>query len=247
MNGGAAALSEAAQIAEAVRGMQGVRIGLCPPATLLERLAAHLSGSPVLTGGQDCHDRDAGAFTGEVSAKMLAEAGARLVILGHSERRAAYAEGDERIAAKVRAALDGDLEPIICIGETLAQHEGDDTLAVVAQQLRGALATVSKTEAFAIAYEPVWAIGSGRTATSAHIEQVHRFIRSELEPRFAHRAPILYGGSVSAASSDEISRVAEVGGFLVGGASLKAATFLPIVSSAAEAALTAIPSSPAGP
>lgn len=241
MNGGAGELAEAVRVNEAARGIGGVRIGMCPPATLLHRLSECFAGGPIATGGQDCHAAPAGAFTGDVSAEMLAEAGARFVILGHSERRSGHGETDDLVAAKARAAVAAGLEPIICVGETRAQHEAGETLAVIRRQLRGGLAATRQDDAFAIAYEPVWAIGSGQVATTAHIATVHDFIRSQLRAlAFTDHVPILYGGSVSAASSGEIAGVDEVGGFLVGGASLKSDSFLPIILSAAEAVALAV-------
>lgn len=234
MNGLGPGLSEARAIAAAApRG--GVRMAICPPATLVERMSAALAGSPVSVGGQDCHAEAAGAFTGDVSAEMLAEAGARMVILGHSERRATYGESDEVVAAKVQAALRADLEPIVCVGETLADREGGKTLDVVTWQVRNSLPAELAGRAFTVAYEPVWAIGTGLTPSLADIEEVHRAIRETLRAQFgpAGAEPaILYGGSVKPGNAAEILAVSEVGGALVGGASLKAADFLGIVAGA---------------
>jgi triosephosphate isomerase len=236
MNGVAASLDEARAVAAAVAAEGGrARVALCPPATLVGRMAAALRGSPVLTGGQDCHAEASGAFTGDVSAEMLAEAGATMVILGHSERRAACGETDAVVAAKVLAALRAKLEPIVCVGETLAQREGGQALEVVTAQLRGSLPAALAGKAFAVAYEPVWAIGTGLTPTVAEIEAVHGAIRDVLADLFGdagRREPILYGGSVKASNAGEILKAREVGGALVGGASLKAADFLPIVRAA---------------
>ena len=232
MNGLAAALAEARAVAEGAPPA-GVRVALCPPATLVERMSQTLAGTPVTLGGQDCHPEIAGAFTGDVSAEMLAEAGARMVILGHSERRAAYDESDEVVASKVRAALRAELEPIVCVGETLAEREGGRTLDVVTWQVRNSLPQDLAGRAFTVAYEPIWAIGTGLTPSLADIEEVHGAIRDTLRRQFgpSGAAPaILYGGSVKPGNAAEILAVPEVGGALVGGASLKAADFLGIVA-----------------
>ena len=234
MNGLGAALDEARAVASGL-GATSARVGLCPPATLVERMARTLAGTPVLVGGQDCRAEVSGAFTGDVSAEMLADAGAALVILGHSERRAGYGETDALVAAKVEAALRAGLEPIVCIGETLAEREAGRALAVVTGQVRGSLPAALAGRAFSLAYEPVWAIGTGLTPTIAQIEEVHAAVRAELVsvlgPAGA-RAPILYGGSVKPSNAAEILSAAEVGGALVGGASLKAQDFLGILAGA---------------
>ncbi|MDB5445392.1 MAG: tpiA, partial [Phenylobacterium sp.] len=189
----------------------------------------------VLVGGQDAHGDDCGAFTGDISAEMLAEAGARLVILGHSERRAAYCETDVLVARKVQAALRHGLEPIVCVGETLEQRQAGGALAVVTGQVRGSLPAELAGQRFAVAYEPVWAIGTGLTPTTPEIEEMHRAIRATLAEIFGAEAssvPILYGGSVKPGNAAEILHADEVGGALVGGASLKAADFLAIVRAA---------------
>ena len=242
MNGLGPALAEAQAVAAGLAGSlggtlggSGVRVGLCPPATLIERMARSLSGSPVLVGGQDCRAEASGAFTGDVSAEMLSEAGAVLVILGHSERRAGCGETDALVAAKVEAALRAGLEPIICVGETLAEREAGRAVAVVATQVRGSLPQVLAGRAFSVAYEPVWAIGTGLTPTTAQIEEIHAAVRAEMSAVLGvpgARAPILYGGSVKPANAAEILSVAEVGGALVGGASLKSADFLGIIAGA---------------
>jgi len=231
MNGLASSLAEGRAIAQGARGA-AARVAICPPAILISRMAEAVAGSPVLVGGQDAHWDDAGAFTGDISAEMLADAGAKLVILGHSERRDAYRESDEMVARKVQAALRHGLEPIVCVGETLQEREAGQALAVVTGQARGSLPAELKGQAFAVAYEPVWAIGTGLTPTIPQIEQIHGAIRAVLNERFgpdADRAPILYGGSVKPANAAEILHAREVGGALVGGASLKAADFLAIV------------------
>lgn len=237
MNGLGANLAEALALAEALKNdpAAGVRVALCPPATLLARMGEALGGSAVDLGGQDCRAEASGAYTGDISAEMLAEAGAALVILGHSERRAGHGETDAVVAAKVEAALRAGLEPIVCVGETLAEREAGRALEVVVGQVYGSLPLSLKGKAFAVAYEPVWAIGTGLTPTTPQIEEVHKAIRAALKEQFGEagaKAPILYGGSVKPSNADEILKAAEVGGALVGGASLKAADFLPIVRAA---------------
>jgi triosephosphate isomerase len=237
MHGTDASLAEA----RAVGGgawPDGVRVALCPPTTLIERMARALAGSKVLVGGQDCHPEAQGAHTGDVSAEMLAEAGAQLVILGHSERRAAHGETDATVAAKVEAALRAGLEPIVCVGETLAEREAGQALDVVTRQVHLSLPDSVSTNAFTVAYEPVWAIGTGLTPSLDDIEAVHRALRAALVERLGEaggRVAILYGGSVKPANAREILAVPEVGGALVGGASLKAADFLGIIAGASGA------------
>lgn len=236
MNGLAAGLDEARAVAAAVDAAPpAARVALCPPATLVARMAEALGGTGVEVGGQDCRAEESGAYTGDVSAEMLADAGASLVILGHSERRAGYGETDAVVAAKVQAALRAGLEPIVCVGETLAQREAGDALTVVTAQVAGSLPAELAGKAFAVAYEPVWAIGTGLTPTLEQIGEVHAAVRATLVERFGEDGagvPILYGGSVKPANAAEILHVPEVGGALVGGASLKAADFLGIVKGA---------------
>lgn len=236
MNGTGAALDEAQALAAALKAEPAAaRVALCPPATLIERLARTVEGSAVEVGGQDCHAQASGAFTGDVSAGMLADAGARLVILGHSERRALHGETDADVAAKVEAVLAAGLEPIICVGETLGQREAGEAVAVVQTQIAGSLPKLLNNNPFAVAYEPVWAIGTGLTPTVAQIEEVHRAVRAAMVARLgetARAAPILYGGSVKPSNAAEILKTPEVGGALVGGASLKAGDFLGIIRAA---------------
>ena len=236
MNGLGASLGEAEALAKALQEQAAAcRVALCPPATLTERMARALAGGVVELGGQDCHAEASGAFTGSVSAAMLADAGATLVILGHSERRAGFGETDADVAAKVEAALAADLEPIICIGETLAQREAGQAVEVVSRQVAGSLPDSLSGKAFAVAYEPVWAIGTGLTPTLEQIEEVHAAVRAAMVARLGESgrvAPILYGGSVKPSNAAEILAVAEVGGALVGGASLKAEDFLGIIRAA---------------
>ena len=236
MNGLEVALDEARAVAAAVDSHPpAARVALCPPATLVHRMAEALAGTMVEVGGQDCRAETSGAFTGDVSAGMLADCGATLVILGHSERRAGYGETDALVAAKTLAALRAGLEPIICVGETLSEREAARTLEVVTGQVRGSLPPELAGNAFAVAYEPVWAIGTGLTPTLAQIEEVHVAIRAVLVERFGAEGagvPILYGGSVKPSNAAEILAVKDVGGALVGGASLKAEDFLGIIAGA---------------
>lgn len=236
MNGLALSLDEARAVAAAVDAQPpACRVALCPPATLVARMAELLDGTGVEVGGQDCRAEESGAFTGDVSAEMLVDAGAGLVILGHSERRAGYGETDALVAAKTEAALRAGLEPIVCVGETLQQREAGETLAFVTGQVRGSLPAALAGKAFAVAYEPVWAIGTGLTPTLEQIEEVHVAIRETLVELYGEAGkgpPILYGGSVKPSNAAEILKAKEVGGALVGGASLKAADFLGIVTAA---------------
>jgi triosephosphate isomerase len=233
MNGLAAALDEARAIAASLDDAPADGdVALCPPATLLAAMADAMGGTSVKVGGQDCRAEACGAFTGDIAAEMLADAGARLVILGHSERRAGHGETDGDVAAKVDAALRAGLTPIICVGETLPEREGGRALEVVTGQTRASLPDTLQRRDFYVAYEPVWAIGTGLTPTTSQIEEVHRAIRGVLTDRFGAqggKVPILYGGSVKPGNAVEILHASEVGGALVGGASLKAADFLPII------------------
>lgn len=236
MNGLAQALDQARAVAAGLEERPaGARVAICPPATLLDRLSQALEGSTVLTGGQDCHVKTSGAHTGDIAAPMLVDAGAALVILGHSERRDDHGETSALVAAKVEAALAAGLEPIICVGESLQQREAGSALAVVTGQVRESLPAVLAGQTFAVAYEPIWAIGTGRVATLPDIEEMHAAIRAELVALFGEHGatvPILYGGSVKPDNAAEILRTAEVGGALVGGASLKASDFLAIIAAA---------------
>jgi len=232
MNGLQASLAEACTIAEGAANTRA-RVAICPPSILVHQMAELLAGTRVVVGGQDVHWERFGAFTGDISAEMLADAGAKVVILGHSERRAGCGETDELVARKVEAALAAGLEPIVCVGETLEERKAGAALAVVSRQLRGSLPKALASKSFAVAYEPVWAIGTGLTPTTPQIEEAHRAIRAALIDLFGPAgagAPILYGGSVKPSNAVEILHAAEVGGALVGGASLKAADFLAIVN-----------------
>jgi triosephosphate isomerase len=233
MNGLTDALDEARAISASLdEAPADGDVALCPPATLLAALASAAMGTNLKVGGQDCRAEASGAFTGDVSAEMLADAGAQLVILGHSERRAGCGETDSLVSSKVDAALRAGLTPIVCVGETLPEREAGQALDIVTRQTRGSLPDTLNGRDFYVAYEPVWAIGTGLTPTTPQIEEVHKAIRAVLTERFGAQGgkiPILYGGSVKPGNAVEILHAAEVGGALVGGASLKAADFLPII------------------
>ncbi|MDQ2861853.1 MAG: triose-phosphate isomerase [Pseudomonadota bacterium] len=233
MNGVEASLDEARTLAALVdERPPAARVALCPPATLIARMADLLAGSGILVGGQDCSEEARGAFTGDVSADMLVDAGARLVILGHSERREHHGETDAVVAAKVARAVAAGLEPIVCVGETLEARRAGKAIAVVDGQIRASLPEILVGHPFAVAYEPLWAIGSGLVPDLSEIEAVHGALRQALAAMFGpdgKDAPILYGGSVKGDNAQAILKGHEVGGALVGGASLKAATFAEIV------------------
>ncbi len=232
MYGLESSLDEVRAMVEALEARPAAaRVAICPPATLIHRLTELVGGTLVEVGAQDCRAEPQGAFTGDVAAEMLADAGAALVILGHSERRAGYGETDALVSAKVDAALRAGLEPIVCVGETLAEREAGRTLQIVTGQVRGSLPDTLAGKSFAVAYEPVWAIGTGLTPTLEQIGEVHAAIRATLVEGFGEQGrgvPILYGGSVKPNNAVEILRTPDVGGALVGGASLKAADFIAI-------------------
>lgn len=233
MNGVDSSLDEARTLAAMVdERPPAARVALCPPFTLIGRMADLLAGCGILVGGQDCSDQAKGAFTGDVSAEMLLDAGARLVILGHSERRQHHDENDQLVAAKVEAAIRAGLEPIVCVGERLEERKVGDAIAIVDRQVRASLPRRLRGHPFAVAYEPVWAIGSGLVPEIGEIEAVHGAVRRALVDMFGvegEEAPILYGGSVNADNAAQILAAREVGGALVGGASLKAMAFAPII------------------
>jgi triosephosphate isomerase (TIM) len=205
---------------------------VCPPATLIAGFAEAARGSKTLTiGGQDCHPKASGAHTGDISAEMLSDAGASAVIVGHSERRADHGESDALVLQKAEAAWRAGLTAIVCIGETRHQRDHGQTLDICGGQLNASLPAGSTAGNLVVAYEPVWAIGTGLTPTVADVEQVHAFIRELLVTRFKDeggRIRILYGGSVKPSNAAELMAVANVNGALVGGASLKASDFLAI-------------------
>ena len=235
MNGLGASLAEVEALRAALaEAAPACRVALCPPATLVERMA-RAAGQGIEVGGQDCRAETHGAFTGDVSAGMLKDAGATLVILGHSERRQGYGETDALVASKAEAAMASGLSPIICVGETLEQREAGRAVEIVRSQIMGSLPQSLAGRDFAVAYEPVWAIGTGLTPTLEQIEEVHRAVRAAMIERLGlavAATPILYGGSVKPDNAREILAVPEVGGALVGGASLKAADFLGIIRGA---------------
>ena len=235
MNGLGASLAEVEALRAALaEAAPACRVALCPPATLVERMA-RTAGQGIEVGGQDCRAETHGAFTGDVSAGMLKDAGATLVILGHSERRQGYGETDALVASKAEAAMAAGLSPIICVGETLEQREAGRAVEIVRSQIMGSLPQSLAGRDFAVAYEPVWAIGTGLTPTLEQIEEVHRAVRAAMIERLGlavAATPILYGGSVKPDNAREILAVPEVGGALVGGASLKAADFLGIIRGA---------------
>jgi triosephosphate isomerase len=206
---------------------------VCPPATLLAAFAEKARGKGVAVGAQDCHPNASGAHTGDLSAEMLADVGASAIIVGHSERRADHGESDALVRQKAEAAWRAGLTAIVCIGETGAQRDAGKTLDICGAQLKGSLPDGATSANLVVAYEPVWAIGTGLTPTTADVEQVHRFIRGVLIERFrgeGAKIRILYGGSVKPSNAKELMAVANVNGALVGGASLKAADFLGIAA-----------------
>ncbi len=244
MNGKAADLeaSVAPMLSDLREKPASARIGLCPPATLVERMARIVAAGQIEVGGQDCRVEASGAFTGGIAADMLKDAGASLVIVGHSERRQEFGETDTLVAEKAGAALAAGLCPIICVGETLAQREAGEAIAVVRSQILGSTIEALAEQDWALAYEPVWAIGTGLTPTLEQIAEIHAAARAALVERLGQGAaatPILYGGSVNAKNARDILAVEQVGGALVGGASLKAADFLAIIRAAEPAVVAA--------
>jgi triosephosphate isomerase (TIM) len=239
MNGLASSLGEAKAIAEGAKAADGrCDVMLCPPATLIAQLRWATKDSPLLIGGQNCHPKPSGAHTGDISAEMLKDAGASAVIVGHSERRADHGETDDMVRTKAEAARRAGLVAIVCIGETEAERNSAETIAVVSRQLDGSLPDGDPSD-LVVAYEPVWAIGTGRTPSEGDIAEVHAHIRAGLTARFGSSGGavrILYGGSMKPENAAAILKVADVNGGLVGGASLKAADFLAIVRAAAGGA-----------
>lgn len=232
MNGTRAALDQVRRLM-ALHPEPKVDLIICPPATLIAEMAELVSGHPLQVGSQDCHAAEKGAHTGDISAPMIEDAGGRHVILGHSERRADHHETDAEVAAKVSAAQAAGLNVILCIGETLAQRDAGQTLGVVTDQLAGSIPPVANPEKLVVAYEPVWAIGTGRVAQPDQIAEVHDALRDALHHRFGHGSkdiPLLYGGSVNPGNAGTIFAIQNVDGALVGGASLKAEDFGAILS-----------------
>ena len=237
MNGNRAALAEVARLLSA-HPAPACEMLLCPPTTLLAEMAALAAGSALQVGGQDCHPKASGAHTGDISAAMLVDAGASHVILGHSERRADHGESDALVRAKAEAAITAGLIAVVCLGETEAQRDAGETLAVIAAQLDSSVPSTATAANLVLAYEPVWAIGTGRTPSLEQIAEVHGFLRARLTAHIgaeAAKTRLLYGGSVKPSNASEIFAVPDVDGALVGGASLKAADFGAIVSALAAA------------
>jgi triosephosphate isomerase len=235
MNGLKASVAELeAMLADASRVAAKCDLLVCPPATLVAAFAEKAKGAKSLAiGAQDCHPKASGAHTGDLSAEMLADAGAKAIIVGHSERRADHGETDTLVRQKAEAVWRAGLSAIVCVGETREQRDAGKTLDICGSQLRGSLPEGSTAANLVVAYEPVWAIGTGLTPTAADVEQVHRFIRETLTSRFMGEGAafrILYGGSVKPSNAAELMGVANVNGALVGGASLKAADFLAIAA-----------------
>ena len=232
MNGLAASGAELqAMIAASEPLASKVDLLICPPATLVTAFCSRARGSVVAIGGQDCHQAVSGAHTGDISAEMLKDAGAWFVIVGHSERRADHGETDSVVNAKAQAAWRAGLTAVLCVGETRAERDSGKTLEVVGRQLAASVPDGATADNLVIAYEPVWAIGTGLTPTAKDVEQVHGFIREKLKGRFATQGDairILYGGSVKPSNAAELLSVANVNGALIGGASLKASDFLAI-------------------
>lgn len=235
MNGSRAMLTEARAIDRAAARFPKVQVALAPPATLINAMREAVQDIGV--GGQDCHAEASGAFTGDVSAAMLADAGASFTIVGHSERRAMHRESDAEVHAKADAALAAGLAVIVCVGETEKQRDSGEAEAVVASQLAGSLPRGEGAAAqLSVAYEPVWAIGTGRVPSAKDVKAMHKAIRAQLTDIYGDDGAgvrILYGGSVNAANAAELLAVPEVGGALVGGASLTAENFTAIIGAAA--------------
>lgn len=239
MNGTGQDLAELEALAAAHPDPQ-VDLMICPPATLLHRAHTQTRGGPIQIGAQACHPAAKGAHTGDLSTAMLADAGASAVITGHSERRADHDEHNEDVRAQALSVMQAGLCAIICLGESLAQREAANTLDIIAGQLSGSVPDMATGANLVIAYEPIWAIGTGRIASPDQIGEVHSFIRTRLERRFGsgvgRSVRLLYGGSVKASNAPEIFAVPDVDGALVGGASLKAADFSPIITALEQAA-----------
>lgn len=233
MNGTRASLDQIKAIAEGVKGELSSKIEtlICPPATLLYVATALCDDSPLLIGAQDCHVKSSGAHTGDISAEMIADCFGTHVIVGHSERRTDHAETDAIVNAKAKAAYEAGLTAIVCIGETDAERKSGETLDVLKRQLAGSLPDEATAENTVVAYEPVWAIGTGLTPTAEDVREAHAFMRGELVSRFGDagkKMRLLYGGSVKPSNALELMGVENVDGALIGGASLKAEDFLAI-------------------
>jgi triosephosphate isomerase len=234
MNGLSGSLDVLSEIVAGAADVQNrTDLLVCPPFTLVASFAQAARGTPVAIGGQDCHAEASGPFTGDISAEMLADAGAAFAIIGHSERRTLHKEGNSQVRAKAQAAWRAKLTAILCVGESKEERSVGRTLTVVGSQLEGSLPDSASADRLVIAYEPVWAIGTGLTPTTADVAQVHEFIRERLTDRFGAAGEdvrILYGGSVKPSNAAELLAVGNVDGALVGGASLKAEDFLGIAA-----------------
>ena len=241
MNGGLAANGALLQdlklgFAQALHGKQA-DVAVCVPAVYLAQVQQLLAGGQIDLGAQDVSVHESGAYTGEVSATMLKDFAVRYVIVGHSERRQYHGESDEQVALKVQRALSAGVTPIVCVGESLAEREAGKTMEVVKRQLAAVIHLNGHCiSEIAVAYEPVWAIGTGRTATPEQAQEVHAMLRAQLKAATAHseRVHILYGGSMNAANANELLQQPDIDGGLIGGASLKAADFLRIIAAAAR-------------
>ncbi len=209
----------------------GCDILICPPSTLVAQMASLAEGTPVSIGGQDCHEKESGAHTGDIAAAMLKDAGASYCLAGHSERRTDHGESDEVVKAKAEAAIQAGLIAVVCVGETLSEREAGQTLTIISKQVKNSLPSGATAANTVIAYEPVWAIGTGKTPTTADVSDVHAHIRGDLKALMsdADGVRLLYGGSVKGSNAAELMAVEHVNGALVGGASLKADDFWPIV------------------
>ncbi len=237
MNGTAASLTELETL-KSLLPTNAPDIVICPPAPLLFRATQVAKSAGIQIGAQDCHTQDSGAFTGDISAPMIVDTGATYVIVGHSERRDAHEERDRHVRKKAKAASAAGLTAIICIGETLEDHEANNTLDIIAGQLAGSVPSAVTAASIVIAYEPIWAIGTGKVPTLEQIVEVHDFIRGRLTARYgaeiADMTPLLYGGSVKPENAATIFKAENVDGALVGGASLKAVDFAPIITALSE-------------
>ena len=236
MNGLKSSLTEAESLVEGLsQGDYSADVLICPPATLIDRMVSVFDGNDVSVGGQDCHANVSGAHTGDISAEMISDLGGAFVIVGHSERRTDHGESNSVVREKAEAALRAGITPIVCIGETLEQREAGETLSVLGDQIKNSIPPGVSGDQYVVAYEPVWAIGTGLVPETSDIDTAHNFLRSKLKEigvENADKVRLLYGGSVKPSNAAEILGVAEVNGALVGGASLKAADFLGIIAGA---------------
>lgn len=229
MNGASDSLSEIRLLVAMLKDVKlRCDVMVCPPATLLRRVKSVLKGAAILAGGQDCHWASSGAHTGDISAEMLKDSGASAVIVGHSERRTNHGEDDATVAKKAEAAYRAGLTAIVCIGETFEERKAGKTLSVLSKQIAGSIPASAESANTVVAYEPVWAIGTGLTPTIAEVAEAHALVRAETA-RCGAGLRILYGGSVKPANAETLMAAANVNGALVGGASLKAADFIGII------------------